>query len=80
VIFTKHPSQVGLNDGSGESGSRQWNNKVRSRLYLHSEKDGSLVLEHVKSNYGAKNKKIPLVWDRGVFRVNEPAPPRWADR
>lgn len=76
VIFTKHPSQVGLNDGSGESGSRQWNNKVRSRLYLHSEKDGSLVLEHVKSNYSAKGVKIPLKWKNGVFIVDTPEPPR----
>lgn len=81
VLFTKHPSMTGINDKTGESGSRQWNNAVRSRLYLHREKDESLVLEHVKGNYSGKGNKIPLVWERGVFRVNEPEPAtRWEDR
>jgi RecA-family ATPase len=78
VLLTKHPSMAGRNNGSGESGSVAWNNSVRSRLYLHTEKDGGLVLERMKGNYSdPRAPKIPLVWDRGVFRVNEPEPPRW---
>ena len=76
VIFTKHPSMAGIKDASGESGSRAWNNKVRSRLYLRHDKDGTLALQHVKGNYSSSDdKKIPLRWDHGVFRVIEPEPP-----
>lgn len=78
VILTKHPSMAGRNNGTGESGSVAWNNSVRSRLYLHEEKGAGLVLERMKGNYSdPRAPKIPLVWEKGVFRVSEPGPPRW---
>jgi len=66
VIITKHPSLAGRSSGSGESGSVTWNNTVRARCYLHKDKSGQLVLETMKTNYGAKGA-IPLRWSSGVF-------------
>jgi RecA-family ATPase len=76
VILVQHPSRSGARDGSGENGSVQWNNKVRSRLYFHEDKDHRLQLEGVKANYGPKPKPIPLEWRRGVFEPIEAPPPR----
>ena len=38
VILLAHPSLAGISSGSGLSGSTAWNNSVRSRLYLKTEK------------------------------------------
>ena len=38
IILLAHPSLSGISSGSGLSGSTAWNNSVRSRLYLKSEK------------------------------------------
>lgn len=67
VILTKHPSATGRALGTGESGSVQWENSVRARLYLHEHKALGLVLAGLKSNYARKLDPIPLKWDRGVF-------------
>jgi RecA-family ATPase len=78
VIFTKHPSNTGRALGTGESGSVAWNNSVRSRLYLHEDKDG-LQLAGMKSNYGPKLKALPLEWRQGVYvRPDDVSPPWWA--
>lgn len=51
--------------GQGYSGSTAWHNSVRSRLYL-SDQDGTLVLEHQKSNLGPKRTEpIRLEWGAG---------------
>lgn len=71
VFITKHPSLTGRSTGTGESGSVTWQNSVRSRLYLHEESEGSLVLKTMKSNYGPHGGKIPLRWENGVL-VREP--------
>jgi RecA-family ATPase len=76
VILVQHPSRSGARDGTGENGSVQWNNKVRSRLYFHEDKDHNLTLDGVKANYGPKPKPIPLIWRRGVFERVEPPPAR----
>lgn len=74
VILTKHPSLTGRNTGTGESGSVQWSNRVRSRMYLYTEKNtGNRVLELMKSNYSPKGRKIYLEWDAGAFRERESA-------
>ncbi|MEK6591574.1 MAG: AAA family ATPase, partial [Pseudomonadota bacterium] len=73
VILTAHPSNEGLNSGSGISGNRAWNNSVRSRLYL--TKDGNKDegdkyvrwLKTMKSNYSANGGKLKLEWRRGCF-------------
>ncbi len=73
VIITKHPSVTGRALGTGESGSVSWNNSVRARVYLHSDKAGNTVLEGMKSNYGPNAPQIPVKWQAGVFVRNEPA-------
>lgn len=78
VIFTKHPSMAGRALGTGESGNVAWSNSVRSRLYLHKDKFGNLMLKTMKSNYNASGQSIPLLWERGVYRVREQEKPAWA--
>ena len=81
VLLTAHPSLVGLNAGTGSSGSTAWNNAVRSRLYLTAPKseDGDdepndyRELRTKKSNYGPPGGRIRLRWDTGVFGPDEPA-------
>lgn len=76
VLLTQHPSMYGRRSGTGESGSVQWENSVRARLYLHKHKTQGLILEGMKANYGPKPKPLPLEWRRGVFSVREAAIPR----
>lgn len=88
VILTQHPSNEGINSGSGRSGSTGWHNSVRSRLYLTGPKrkpddDGPTdqrVLKTMKSNYSRSGGKLNLRWDKGVFVVEEdPFSFDWAD-
>lgn len=75
ILLLAHPSLAGMNTGSGLSGSTDWNNGVRSRLYMQTPKldDGSepnknlRTLEGMKSNYGERGAKIDLEWKNGVF-------------
>lgn len=73
VIVLGHPSQSGIQTGSGTSGSTGWNNAVRSRLYLKYPANGTggpiRELESMKSNYGPAGSKFKLRWDRGAFAV-----------
>jgi RecA-family ATPase len=76
VILLSHPSNSGMNSGSGQSGSTAWGNSVRSRLYLtapkaseDSEPDPDLrILSNKKSNYGPRGSEIVLRWKDGMFR------------
>lgn len=80
VIMTSHPSNAGLNSGSGISGSTAWNNSVRSRLYLTSvrNKDGEedntneRYLKTMKNNQGPYGGKMKLLWADGVFVPEAP--------
>lgn len=76
VILTQHPSMYGRKSGTGESGSVQWENSCRARLYLHNHKTKGLILEGMKANYSKKPDSIPLEWKFGTFRVREPEIPR----
>jgi RecA-family ATPase len=78
VILLQHPSQSGLASGSGTSGSTQWNNSARSRLYLSTVKangeDGEpdhdlRKLEVMKANFGPRGETIKVRWREGVFFV-----------
>lgn len=91
VILTQHPSNEGLNSGTGKSGSTGWNNSVRSRLYLTAPKpkagddDKPSDIRHLKTmkaNYGKFGHKVEIRWNRGCFELVEPvaAPPYYADR
>lgn len=77
VIITKHPSLSGRALGTGESGNTAWNNTVRSRLYMREEGKGDAqrtVISGLKANYSGKLDKIPLVWRRGAFVLEQPEP------
>ena len=75
VIITKHPSVTGRANGTGESGSVSWQNSVRSRMYLHRDKNEQTVLKIMKNNYGKIGETIPVEWRRGCFeRVDGPQP------
>lgn len=71
VLITAHPSLVGLNTGTGTSGSTGWNNSVRSRVYLTKPEgeamDDERVLKTMKNNQGALGNEIRLRWTEGAF-------------
>jgi len=81
VILLKQPSATGRANGTGESGSVQWENSVRSRLYLAEDKaKGITTLRGMKQNYGRKLEPIVLEYRRGVFVRQEPEVfRRWQD-
>lgn len=77
VLVAAHPSQSGLRDGTGLSGSTAWEGSVRSRVYLerpHAEKDrpqpdpDERVLSRKKANYGTIDGELRLRWKEGVLR------------
>ena len=76
IILLAHPSVSGMQSGSGLSGSTQWHNGPRSRLYLtYGDKDNDgephdldeRFLKFKKSNYAAKAKPMRLRWRNGLF-------------
>lgn len=76
VIVLAHPSQSGMNSGSGTSGNSAWSNSVRSRLFLRRDytEDGRTelnpnrrVLETMKANYGPRGGQIVVEWQGGRF-------------
>jgi RecA-family ATPase len=81
VVLLAHPSQSGLNSGSGTSGSTGWRNSVRSFVYLERlltddpndsrrkiELDESVRLLTVKkSNRASLGEPLPIRWQDGVF-------------
>ena len=79
VMLLQHPSLTGLSTGTGTSGSTQWNNSARSRLYLSTVKangesppDNDLrKLEVMKANFAAKGEIVKLRWEAGVFKIVE---------
>ena len=74
LLLLAHPSQAGLNSGSGTSGSTGWSNSVRSRLYFeriisegYEANPNARVLRNMKANYGPKGGEIGATWREGVF-------------
>jgi RecA-family ATPase len=75
VVLTGHVSAAGLQSDGGHSGSTDWSNAIRSRLYLGrtKEKDGEPVdqgeriLTKKKANYASVGDTIELQWRKGVF-------------
>ena len=49
----------------GYSGSTAWSNSSRSRLFMSRADDGSITLEHQKSNLGKLRDPIRLFWPDG---------------
>jgi RecA-family ATPase len=75
VLTLAHPSRIGINTGSGESGSTTWIGTFRSQLYLETPRpeEGEppepdlRVLTRKKSNAARRNETIELRWENGVF-------------
>jgi RecA-family ATPase len=72
VLLCAHPSESGIQKGTGSGGSTAWNNTVRSRWYLKHPTDEGLstshrILSRVKSNYSAGSGEEYFRWDNGVF-------------
>ena len=75
VLLVSHPSLVGINSDTGLSGSTQWHNSVRSRIYLKSvalaegEQPDSDLRELVfkKLQYGALPDSTILRYQNGMF-------------
>jgi RecA-family ATPase len=76
VLLLGHPSMSGLSSGSGKSGSMQWSNAVRSRVYLERVLDAGGIKELdpdvralvvKKANYGRSDERVSLRWRNGVF-------------
>jgi RecA-family ATPase len=84
VVLLAHPSQSGLNSGSGTSGSTGWRNSVRSFIYLERmltpspddsrrmiEADEAVRLLTVKkSNRASLGEPLLVRWQDGVFMAN----------
>jgi AAA domain len=66
-IILAHPSLTGMSSDSGYSGSTQWHNGFRSRLYMKTAHDDDCneikILETRKQNYAACDQKLELIWD-----------------
>ena len=71
ILLLAHPSLTGMNAGTGTSGSTDWSNGVRSRLYSHAN-DGAgnenvRTLQGKKANYSEVGGPIDVVWKNGLF-------------
>jgi RecA-family ATPase len=71
-----HPSLAGISTNTGLSGSTQWHNAVRARMYLKGADDkgddlnsnsGLRILEFKKNNYGPITSQVYLRWKNGLF-------------
>jgi AAA domain/Primase C terminal 2 (PriCT-2) len=75
VVMTTHVSQSGIKSDGGHSGSTDWSNASRSRLYLNRPKDdkGNLLdpfarlLTRKKANYATIGDTVPLRWHNGLL-------------
>jgi len=72
VLLCAHPSEGGIQKGTGSGGSTAWNNTVRSRWYLKRPNEGELTTDHrilskVKSNYAKLGQDEYLKWENGAF-------------
>jgi RecA-family ATPase len=75
VCLISHPSLTGINTDTGISGSTQWHNSVRARMWLKGQKaqpgeqDDTDARELVfkKNNYGPISDTLVLRWDKGMF-------------
>jgi RecA-family ATPase len=77
VVLASHPSLTGITSGTGTSGSTQWHNSVRARMYLKAAREGKngddgadnglRELEFKKNQYGRLGHRILLRWEDGLF-------------
>jgi hypothetical protein len=64
----------GVESSESFSGSTQWHNSCRSRLFL-THKDNVLTLFHQKSNYGELSAPISMVWSSDGVLIHAPHNP-----
>jgi RecA-family ATPase len=68
VVLLSHPSQSGIDSGSGISGSTAWHNSVRARIYMRlGAETGARVIEFKKNQYGQLSDSITVNYRNGVF-------------
>jgi RecA-family ATPase len=75
VVLISHPSQAGIINDSGISGSTQWHNAVRARFCLKGIKPESgeptdndvRELVFKKNNYGPTSESIVVRYQNGLF-------------
>jgi RecA-family ATPase len=79
ILLLAHPSASAMASGDGGGFSTAWNNSVRSRLYLRTQRatgdepksneelGDQRIIELKKTNYGPPDKKIPVRWQSGCF-------------
>jgi phage/plasmid primase-like uncharacterized protein/RecA-family ATPase len=81
VLLLAHPSQQGIAFGSGLSGSTDWHNAVRARMYFAppaAKRNGTdhdaeptdpnlRELRVLKNQYGPAGEIVRLVWQNGVY-------------
>jgi RecA-family ATPase len=73
VVLIAHPSLTGINTDSGLSGSTQWHNAVRARMFLKGPKanggepptNAPRLLEFRKSQYAALSDNVTVRWHDG---------------
>jgi RecA-family ATPase len=70
-----HPSQAGISNDTGESGTTQWHNSVRARCFMKTVKPengepldtDARELVFKKNNYGPMSESIVLRYQNGLF-------------
>ncbi len=75
VVLASHVSAAAIQSDGGHSGSTDWSNAVRSRLYLSRPKDdgesagdpNARLLTRKKSNHASIGNSIRLHWQNGVI-------------
>jgi RecA-family ATPase len=73
VLLIGHPSVAGITTGSGLSGSTDWHNAVRARMYFTGAKKNddddpnARELQILKNQFGPPGEVVRLVWKNGVY-------------
>jgi|SRR5262245_19373879 len=76
VVLISHPSLTGLSTNTGISGTTQWHNAVRSRMWLKNvdangadkqETSDLRLLEFMKNQYGRIEETLTLRYRAGMF-------------
>lgn len=83
VVLSSHVSGAGLQSDGGHSGSTDWSNASRSRLYLSRPKDDeqngnpvdpdARILTRKKANNASVGETVKMQWRDGVFAPIAPA-------
>jgi RecA-family ATPase len=75
LVLCSHPSLTGISSGTGLSGTTQWHNAMRARLYMKGVKPESGAqpdtdlreIEFKKNQYGKMSDKIVLRYQAGMY-------------